>query len=219
MQAIAANDAMDVVVRKAVELGVAAIQPVITARSARFPAGERGDKRLAHWRQIAVAACEQCGRNRIPPVDDRCGSTQWLAALRRGRDRARPRRGRHRSLPAAPALDVLIGPEGGFDAGRGRAGDARGFTPVRIGPRVLRTETAALAALAAMNPCGATSDEARARCGAVALCRLLRRRRRRRGLPNTAMCVLGPDGVTVARAITAQRAVSDRSTSTASRAR
>ena len=70
VQGIAANDAMDYAVRKAVELGAAAIQPVVTARSARFPGDARGAKRLAHWRQIAVAACEQCGRNRVPAVRD-----------------------------------------------------------------------------------------------------------------------------------------------------
>ncbi|MEP7207611.1 MAG: 16S rRNA (uracil(1498)-N(3))-methyltransferase [Casimicrobiaceae bacterium] len=68
VQAIIANDAMDYAVRKAVELGVTEIAPVITARSAPLPAGERADRRLAHWRQVAIAACEQCGRNRVPPV-------------------------------------------------------------------------------------------------------------------------------------------------------
>src|SRR5512135_334458 len=65
-QAVAANDAMDYAIRKAVELGVASIAPLVTERSAPLPPGERADKRLAHWRQIVIAACEQCGRNRVP---------------------------------------------------------------------------------------------------------------------------------------------------------
>jgi 16S rRNA (uracil1498-N3)-methyltransferase len=79
-QAIVANDAMDYAVRKAVELGVTAVQPLVTERSAPLPSGERGDKRLAHWRGIAVAACEQCGRNRIPPVAAPVPWKAWLGA-------------------------------------------------------------------------------------------------------------------------------------------
>jgi len=155
VQGIAANDAMDHAVRRSVELGVAAIQPVETARSARFPDGERGGKRLAHWRQIAVAACEQCGRNRIPEVREVVALERWLAA----RPAAAP------GLVLSPdadvaiadaarpqvALDVLIGPEGGLAAGEIAHAKRSGMTAVRLGPRVLRTETAALAALAAVN--------------------------------------------------------------------
>ena len=78
VQGIAANDAMDHAVRRSVELGVAAIQPVLTTRSARVPDGERGEKRLAHWRQIVVAACEQCGRNRVPDVRAVMTLERWL---------------------------------------------------------------------------------------------------------------------------------------------
>ena len=80
VQGIAATDAMDTIVRRAVELGVAAIQPAVSARGARFPAGAHGDKRLAHWRQVAVAACEQCGRNRVPEVHDVIELADWLRA-------------------------------------------------------------------------------------------------------------------------------------------
>ena len=155
VQGIAANDAMDFVVRKAVELGAAAVQPVVTARGARFPADARGARRLAHWRQIAVAACEQCGRNRVPPVHDVVDLDAWLAA----RTPARPgivldpaAEGGLAGMPVPDSsLDVLIGPEGGFTADELTRAARAGFTRVRMGPRILRTETAALAALAAVN--------------------------------------------------------------------
>src|SRR5258708_8425086 len=79
-QSIVANDAMDYAVRKAVELGVTAIQPIVTERSAPLPAGERGDKRLAHWKGVAAAACEQCGRNRVPPISPTAAWNDWLAS-------------------------------------------------------------------------------------------------------------------------------------------
>ncbi len=146
---------MDYAVRKATELGVTAIQPLVTARSAPLPAGERGDKRLAHWRQVAIAACEQCGRNRVPGDRRRrsrsaSGSRAWsgggivLAAATPTRSLA--------SLPqpAAP-LALLIGPEGGFAAREiDAARSARLRRPSRLGPRVLRTETAGVAALAVL---------------------------------------------------------------------
>jgi len=155
VQAIAANDAMDYAVRKAVEMGVAAIAPVVSARGARFPDGERGDKRLAHWRQIAVAACEQCGRNRVPAVAVPQDFSAWLGQ----RDSAR--RGVMFApdaaltlpalLPPDGALDVLIGPEGGFNGRECERAEAAGITAVRLGPRILRTETAGTAALGAIH--------------------------------------------------------------------
>ncbi|MEO8751798.1 MAG: 16S rRNA (uracil(1498)-N(3))-methyltransferase [Casimicrobiaceae bacterium] len=155
VQGIAANDAMDFIVRKAVELGVAAMQPVVTARGARFPADERGAKRLAHWRQIAVAACEQCGRNRVPLVHDVVDLNPWLAARTVAQpgvvlDPAAESGIAAMPAPAAP-LDVLIGPEGGFTAEELTRAQRAGFTKVRLGPRILRTETASLAVLAAVN--------------------------------------------------------------------
>ena len=155
VQALAANDAMDYAVRKAVEMGVAAIVPVVSAQGARFPDGERGDKRLAHWQQIAVAACEQCGRNRVPVVAAPQDFGAWLDQ----RDPAR--RGvmfapdAALALPAlAPpdgVLDVLIGPEGGFNQRESERAEVAGITAVRLGPRILRVETAGSAALGAIN--------------------------------------------------------------------
>ena len=83
-QAIVAADTMDTIVRHAVELGVAAIQPVVTERSARFPSGAHGDKRLAHWRHVARSGCEQCGRNRVPAVRDPVPLAEWLSHPRAG---------------------------------------------------------------------------------------------------------------------------------------
>jgi len=153
VQGIAAGDAMDYAIRKSVELGVAAVQPVATARSAPLPAGERVRQRHARWQQIAVAACEQCGRNRVPEVHAPLALADWL----RARDPAQAsamldpdaERG-FAALAPAVSLDVLVGPEGGFDTTEIAAMRAAGVTPVRIGPRVLRTETAGPAALAAI---------------------------------------------------------------------
>lgn len=155
VQAIPANDAMDYAVRKAVELGVAAIAPVVSTQGARFPDGERGDKRLAHWQQIAVAACEQCGRNRVPVVAAPQSFENWLAQRGPARVGVMLAPDATLTLPAmrAPqgAIDVLIGPEGGFNAREVERALQSGITAVRLGPRILRTETAVAAALSAIN--------------------------------------------------------------------
>ncbi|MEO8674778.1 MAG: 16S rRNA (uracil(1498)-N(3))-methyltransferase [Casimicrobiaceae bacterium] len=151
-QAIAANDAMDYAVRKAVELGVTALQPLVTERSAPLPSGERGDKRLAHWKGIAVAACEQCGRNRIPLVSPPAPWKEWLASWKGAGVVLVP--GSASSLAAlprpTPPVALAIGPEGGFTDREIGAARAAGWHAVSFGPRVLRTETAAAAALALM---------------------------------------------------------------------
>ena len=145
-----ATDAMDYAVRKAVELGCASVAPVVAARSQG--ASHRGT-RAEHWRRIAIAACEQCGRNRIPPIDAPVALADWLDA----RDARRPgivlapgADAVLASLAAATALDVLVGPEGGFDAGELAAAKRAGLTAVSLGPRVLKAETAAVAALSAL---------------------------------------------------------------------
>ncbi len=155
VQGIAANDAMDHAMRRSVELGVADIQPVLTARSARMPDGERGTKRLAHWRQIVVAACEQCGRNRIPDVREVIALEDWLAARNSATAGLVLSPTADASIADVPqpqdALELLIGPEGGFAPDEIARAQRAGMTSMRLGPRVLRTETAALAALAAIN--------------------------------------------------------------------
>jgi 16S rRNA (uracil1498-N3)-methyltransferase len=151
-QGIAANDAMDYAIRKATELGVTSIQPLVTARSAPLPPGERGDRRLAHWRGVAIAACEQSGRNRVPEVRPAQGVSQWLEAWTGSGIVFAPDAQCSLAALAQPPAPValLIGPEGGFDEREMRAARARDFHPVRLGPRVLRTETAAAASLAVL---------------------------------------------------------------------
>ncbi len=149
-----ANERMDWLVEKAAELGVASIQPLVTAHGVLRLAGERAEKKRAHWQAVAIAACEQCGRNRVPPVHAPLGLDAWMAALPDA-DGARlllafaPDA---KALPDSTAvgatdITVLSGPEGGLNAQEEAAARARGFQAVTLGPRVLRAETAALAAL------------------------------------------------------------------------
>ena len=155
VQAIASSDVMDAIVRHAVELGVAAIDPVVSARSARFPEGVQGEKRLAHWRQVAIAACEQCGRNRVPAVSDVIPLTRWCeqrdatgAGIVLDPEASADLRAIH---PPDAGVQLLIGPEGGFTADEIARAERAGMHRVRLGPRVLRAETASLAALTAIN--------------------------------------------------------------------
>lgn len=155
-QAISAGERMDYTIRKAVELGVAAICPIATARCVVRLDAARASRRLEHWRSLAIAACEQCGRNRLPGIAAAEPLPEWLE---RGTVReaalsvllAPQAAAGLRELPAPEGGVVLLaGPEGGFTAEEQALARARGFVPVRLGPRVLRTETAAVAALAAM---------------------------------------------------------------------
>jgi 16S rRNA (uracil1498-N3)-methyltransferase len=145
-----ANERMDWLVEKATELGVASIQPLLAERSVLRLVGERAQKKQAHWQGVAIAACEQCGRNRVPTVHPVLPLAAWLAAQARPgcilslRPGTRPLA----SLPASPELTLLSGPEGGLAPAEEDAAVARGWTPVHLGPRVLRAETAPLAALA-----------------------------------------------------------------------
>jgi len=153
VQALASGDKMDWVVQKAVELGVAAIQPVQAERSVLRLSGERADKRIAHWQQVAVSACEQSGRNRIPQVHSLQPLAQWLVSARGERGYVlAPGGGTGFGSEAQPegAVHVLIGPEGGWTEAELAACDAAGFRRVTLGPRVFRTETAGLAALAVL---------------------------------------------------------------------
>lgn len=154
-QALCAAEKMDLIVQKAVELGVAGIQPLASARSVARLSAMRAARKLGHWRGVAVAACEQCGRNRVPPVSEVAELRRWAGS--------RPLAGGTGLLlspeadcslsqfgPPAGPVTVLIGPEGGFTPDEEAAALAAGFRRVRLGRRVLRTETAGLAALAAL---------------------------------------------------------------------
>lgn len=153
VQALQAGDKMDLTVQKAVELGVAAIQPVASRRSVVRLDGERALRRVEHWRGVAASTCEQCGRNRPPAVAAIEPLDRWLArpAVAPLRLMLSPTATRSLGdLPPASALDLLIGAEGGLDPREAEMAAAAGFIGVRLGPRVLRTETAGLAALAAI---------------------------------------------------------------------
>ena len=154
-----ANDRMDWLVEKATELGVASLQPLMTERSVLRLSGERAEKKVAHWQSVAIAACEQCGGNRVPVVHEVLTLAAWAKApttastglLLSLQPHTRPLR----EVMAAPALahgstTFLSGPEGGLSPAEEALALARGFVPVTLGPRVLRSETAALAALVAL---------------------------------------------------------------------
>ena len=157
-QSLATGDKMDWVIEKSVELGAAAIVPLAAARSVlRLDAG-RAAKRAAHWQAIVRAACEQCGRNRVPEV---APVTELFAWLNLQRDvpglklmlspvHARKFSELPQPAPGTP-ITLLIGPEAGLSDAEEAAAQAAGFVPVLLGPRVMRTETAALAALAAIH--------------------------------------------------------------------
>ena len=152
-QGVARAERMDLVVQKATELGVAAIVPVATARSVvRLDHDTRGRK-LAHWRGIVIAACEQCGRARIPVLTDPQPLATRLAAPAPGlRILLVPDANVALTAAAhgAQAVELLVGPEGGLEDGEREAALAAGYRACRLGPRVLRSETAAIAALAVL---------------------------------------------------------------------
>jgi 16S rRNA (uracil1498-N3)-methyltransferase len=150
VQGVSSGDKMDFTVQKAVELGVAAIHPVLTERAVVRLNDERGEKKLAHWRRIAIAACEQCGRNRVPEIALPVALERYRAA-----DGAKvllsPAAAKRLSALATGPLTLAAGPEAGFSEAEERRLQRAGFVPASLGPRTLRTETAALAALAALN--------------------------------------------------------------------
>lgn len=156
VQALSSAERMDYTVQKAVELGVASIETVVAEKSVTRLAGARAEARAAHWRRIAIAACEQSGRNRIPAVAAPVGFEAWRRTPRKEALRllAAPgaRTPLREALAARPAsLAVAVGPEAGFSAAEESSLAAAGFAPVHLGPRILRTETVAPALFAAIN--------------------------------------------------------------------
>jgi 16S rRNA (uracil1498-N3)-methyltransferase len=149
--AISKGERMDFAIQKAVELGVSGITPLVSERCVVRLPGERLEKKLQHWRQVVIAACEQSGRRRIPLCHEVMDLPEWLAS-------GTTRGGLlldHRGARSLPELDppqgeisLLIGPEGGLSEMERTLAATAGFTGVRLGPRVLRTETAPLAAIA-----------------------------------------------------------------------
>jgi 16S rRNA (uracil1498-N3)-methyltransferase len=151
VQGISSSEKMDFTVQKAVELGVVAVQPVLTAKSLVRLNGEREAKKLERWRRIAIAACEQCGRNRVPAVLDPLPLERYRPPTEGARILLSPSASEPLSRHARGPVTLAAGPEAGFSADEEQMLVRSGFVPVRLGPRVLRTETAALAALAALN--------------------------------------------------------------------
>lgn len=154
-QGLPAADKMDWIIQKGVELGVAEFRPLVARRSVIRLSGERMERRVNHWQNVAVAACEQCRRNRVPRVAAPVDLSQFLGEAAEQNDiRLILAPGADLRLPNMPRpagkVTLLIGPEGGFEEGELAAAATVGFRAVSLGPRVLRTETAAMAALAAM---------------------------------------------------------------------
>ena len=151
LQGVSSGDRMDYTVQKAVELGVVAIQPLLTKKGVVRLEGIRASARVDHWKRIAIAACEQCGRNRVPEVlplvdfhqyrPDSAGARLLLSAQGKS----------IREIKMESGATIAAGPEAGFAPEEQAALERVGFVKASLGPRVLRTETAALAALAALN--------------------------------------------------------------------
>jgi len=153
-QGVARGEKMDLIVQKATELGVVRIVPLLTERSEVKLDAARAEKRLQHWRAVAASACEQSGRARLPYIEAAQPLQAWLASLAEdGRERLAllPEGDRRaQSLKLEHGALLVVGPEGGLGERDTTALSAAGFTGLRLGPRILRTETAGLAALAAL---------------------------------------------------------------------
>ncbi len=154
-QAMCSSEKMDWVVQKATELGAAEIQPVQTRRSVAKLSGERIERRTEHWRVVAIAACEQCGRNVLPQIHAPQEFSAWLAEMRGTPDtkfilQPEGSTALHKQRQPQGKVILLIGPEGGFSTDEAQLARQAGFIPIRLGARVLRTETAAIAGIAAL---------------------------------------------------------------------
>ncbi|MBB3121067.1 16S rRNA (uracil(1498)-N(3))-methyltransferase [Pseudoduganella violacea] len=154
-QALPEGTKMDWIIEKAMELGVAAVQPLAARRCVVRLSAERAEKKLAHWQGVIVAAAEQSGRNRLASLAEPLELREWLARPAPRRILLSPRAdaslAQWAQRNAPQDLSLLVGPEGGFTTEEEDAAIAAGALPLSMGPRVLRTETAALAALAILN--------------------------------------------------------------------
>lgn len=154
-QALSSSEKMDWVIQKATELGVTEIQPLATERSVAKLSPERAARRTEHWQQVAISACEQCGRNVLPVIHPPLDIMAWLQQMRASGN------SKYILLPQGAAsllsqprpqgtVTLLVGAEGGFSQTESESALLAGFTRIRLGARVLRTETAAVAGLAAL---------------------------------------------------------------------
>lgn len=160
LQGVARGERMDFVVQKATELGVRRIVPVMTARCVVQLGAERADRRREHWLAVAASACEQCGRNRLPLIGEpltlaaalnaSTDALRWLLEPDAGTTLREALAEGAAGGPSARDITLLIGPEGGLEPQEQQLALQAGFRAVRFGPRILRTETAALATIAAL---------------------------------------------------------------------
>ena len=154
-QAMCSSEKMDWVIQKATELGASSIQPVQTQRSVTKLSETRAEKRSAHWQGVAVAACEQSGRNTLPVTQAPLELDTWLEEQRSSNHMKfillpEGSRALHEQAAVGQDIVLLIGPEGGFTNDEALRAQHAGFVPIRLGSRVLRTETAAITGIAAL---------------------------------------------------------------------
>ena len=148
-QGLSRGERMDWAIQKATELGVSEITPIISERCEVRLKDERADKRLAHWRQVAISACEQCGRSVLPVIHAPVSLVEWQAHVQAELKLVlHPVAAPLESHARPHSLAFLIGPEGGLSEAEVEQAKAAGFHAARLGPRVLRTETAPVVALA-----------------------------------------------------------------------
>jgi 16S rRNA (uracil1498-N3)-methyltransferase len=148
-QGLSRGERMDWAIQKATELGVAQITPIVSERCEVRLKDERADKRLAHWRQVAISACEQCGRSVLPIIHAPLTLAEWQAGVQAELKLVlHPVAAPLTSHTKPQTLAFLIGPEGGLTDAEVEQAKAAGFHAARLGPRVLRTETAPVVALA-----------------------------------------------------------------------
>ncbi|MGH8531951.1 MAG: 16S rRNA (uracil(1498)-N(3))-methyltransferase [Gammaproteobacteria bacterium] len=153
-QGVARGERMDYTIQKAVELGVTRIVPIAARRSVVHLGEARAERRLDHWRKVIRHACEQCGRNLLPAIEPVVDLPTWLAGASSGVNVLLATRGETALSDLTltePELTLLAGPEGGWSEEEVYAARQAGFLGLRLGPRILRTETAAVAALSAFN--------------------------------------------------------------------
>jgi len=151
VQGVSSGDRMDYTIQKAVELGVAIVQPLMTRKGVVRLEGARASARVEHWKKIAIAACEQCGRNRIPEVLPLTDFRDYRPSGEGSRLLLSAEGESIREMKMGSGATIAAGPEAGFAPDEQAALERAGFAKASLGPRVLRTETAALAALAALN--------------------------------------------------------------------
>jgi 16S rRNA (uracil1498-N3)-methyltransferase len=153
VQGVSSGERMDYTVQKAVELGVVSIQPLLTKKGVVRLEGDRASARVSHWQRVVIAACEQCGRNRVPVVAPLLEFSHYVRDVRgEGPKLLLSAEGRSiREFEVQGKASLAVGPEAGFAAEEQAALERAGFVKASLGPRILRTETAALAALAALS--------------------------------------------------------------------